>query len=81
MRYLSDERIEELAASMEGSIHGVEYFLEDGEDMSHEDEIELYHLVDVCDTCGWNFSRDDLNSTDYGELLCWRCEEDAAEEE
>ena len=79
MRNLSDKRLHELAESMEGGINSVNYFLEEGEELSLDDEEELSFLVSSCDTCGWNYCRDDMEQTEYGELLCWRCYEDEEE--
>ena len=62
---------------MEGSIQDFRFFLEEGEDLSIEDLEYLDELVFECNTCGWNYSTDDMeisNTTD--ELICWRCYED-----
>jgi len=80
MRTLTNERIEEIASFMEGSIQDYHFFLEEGEDPSIEDLDYLDELVFECNTCGWNYSRDELEISNLtSDQICWRCYEDEEE--
>lgn len=73
---LTQERIEELAEMLESGAMDVYDFLEEDEYLSPDDEYALYSIVDTCHACGWYYYVADMNTNDYGEYVCWRCEDE-----
>ena len=67
----------------EGAFH-IEWS-EEYEALSFEEQAKVEDMVfDVignCNGCGWNFTRDSLNTHSDGECYCYRCYEDILEED
>ena len=51
---VSHERLDEIVASMLGSCHDLDYYLEEGEELSLEDLHYIDQEVIECTDCGWN---------------------------
>lgn len=63
------ERLEELVASLIGSGHNLDYYLEEGEELTLEDLHYIDDQVMMCECCGWNFESFEINE----EGLCPPC--------
>ena len=58
---VTDERVEEILNSMVGTCHDLDYYLEDGEELSMEQLHYVAVQVVPCEICGWNFVAEELN--------------------
>ena len=65
-------RLEELVSSLIGSCHELDYYLEEGEELTLEELHYIDSLVQPCNGCGWNFDPWELND----EGLCEECGDD-----
>lgn len=78
--------IEEIARDIIDGSNG-SFYMEWGDDianLSDEDrrtvEDMVHEEISSCDCCGWNFHNDSMEDVD-GEYLCWKCAEDAQNNE
>lgn len=51
----SVQRLQELVESLMGSCHNLDYYLDEGEELSLEDLHYIDDQVMMCECCGWNF--------------------------
>lgn len=79
--------LEEIAADIIDGSDG-SYYMEWGEDIkqlsdSDRSKVEemVWEQITNCDHCGWHFHVEQLEQTLDGENLCWRCAQDAEEDE
>ena len=78
--------LEEIAAYIIDGSNG-SFYMEWGDDIeqlsdSDRSKVEdmVWEEISPCDCCGWHFHHGDMENVE-GDNLCWKCAEDALEEE
>lgn len=78
-----EEIVYDITTDSSGSFH-IEWG-EDFEKLSDNEkrivEDKVYEEIGSCDMCGWHWHIHDMESTKYYEAVCWKCLDDALEEE